>query len=158
SGWSRGRLAVIAAAAGVIAVVGLGVGRMWAPRPADLPLRRFEISARGPFRSAAQSRLVGVSPDGTTIAYVEAGKLKGRRVASLQPTIVTPPAPPTILFWSPDSAFLGYEVGQKLYKVAAVGGESTLIADVRAPLSGGSSASWSPDGKIYLTTGESGLL
>jgi serine/threonine-protein kinase len=158
AGWSRGKLAAIGAVAVVTALVAVGVSRMMAPRPADLPLRRFEIAAHGPFRSANQSRLIGISPDGLSLAYVDGEKLKIRPLARLEPTIVTTPAVPSILFWSPDGAFLGYVAGQKAYKVGAGGGDSTLIADIRLPLTGGSSASWCPDGKIYITSGESGLL
>ncbi|HEX4825850.1 MAG TPA: protein kinase [Candidatus Polarisedimenticolaceae bacterium] len=154
---SRGKLALILAVGVALAIVGLGVGRMLAPRPADLPVRRFEIAAKGPFRSVDQSRLIGISPDGKTLAYVQAEKLELRPIARLEPTTVTTAATPLIVFWSPDSSTLGYVAGQKIYKVAAAGGESTLIADIRVPLTGGASASWSPNGKIYLTTGDSGL-
>jgi serine/threonine-protein kinase len=141
----------------ITALAAFGVLRALAPKPVEPPLRRFEIPARGSFRSDNQSRLLGISPDGRTIAYVEDGKLLLRPLSRVEATLVPTSAAPSVLFWSPDSAFLGYGAGGKLWKVPAAGGESTVIADIRASLTGGSSVSWCPDGRIVLGTGEGGL-
>jgi Tol biopolymer transport system component len=145
----------IAAAAALITLL---VSRTLAPAQADPPLRRFEIAAHGPFRSDNQSRLVGISPDGKAIAYVEGGKLLVRPLARVEPIAIATSAAPSIVFWSPDSSWIGYAAGGKLWKAPAPGGESSVLADIRMPMVGGSSASWCPDGKIVLTTGESGVL
>jgi serine/threonine protein kinase/Tol biopolymer transport system component len=152
------RLLTIAAAAAVTAILAYPVQRAFAPKPVDRPLRRFEIAAHGPFRSSNQSRLVGISPDGKAIAYVEAGKLLVRPLARLEPVVIPTTSEPSIIFWSPDSAFIGYAAGGKLWKAPAAGGESSVVADIRQSLTGGSSASWCPDGKILLTTGDGGVL
>jgi len=152
------RLLSIAATAAATAVVAYLVLRSFAPKRIEAPVRRFELAAHGPFRSNNQGRLVGISPDGTAIAYVEGGKLLVRPLARIEPTVIATSAEPSIIFWSPDSAFIGYAAGGKLWKAPATGGESTVMADIRLQLTGGSSASWCPDGKIVMTTGETGLM
>jgi Tol biopolymer transport system component len=158
TGSPLGRWVAIGATAIVTALAAFGVQRAMAPKRVDAPLRRFEIAADGPFRSNNQSRLVEISPDGRSLAYVEAGKLLVRPLARLEPTVIPTAAEPSVVFWSPDSAFIGYAAGGKLWKAPAGGGESSAIADIRQQLSGGSSASWCPDGKILLTTGDTGVL
>ncbi len=148
----------IATTAIVTALLAFGVHRALAPSVVEPPVRRFEISAHGPFRSVNQSRLVGISPDGKAIAYVDEGKLLVRPLARIEPVVIPTSAEPTILFWSPDSAFVGYAMGGKLWKAPAGGGESSVIADIRVPLTGGSSASWCQDGKIVFTSGDSGVM
>ena len=158
SGWSGSKVAVLLGAVAVTAFAALGVARVLTPKPVDLPLRRYEIAASGPFRSTDQGRLIGISPDGKTLAYVEKGKLALRTLERVEPTLVAMPAEPTILFWSPDSAFVGYVAAQKLYKMRAAGGDGSLIADIHMQITGGASASWCPGGKIVLTSGDSGIL
>jgi serine/threonine protein kinase/Tol biopolymer transport system component len=147
----------LAATAVVTALLAYGVHRAVAPSPAPAPVRRFEIPAVGPFRSANQSRLAGISPDGKAVAYVDAGKLFVRPLSRIEPILIPTPSEPLILFWSPDSAFIGYALGAKLWKAPAGGGESSVIADIRVQMTGGSSASWCPDGKIVFTSGDGGV-
>jgi eukaryotic-like serine/threonine-protein kinase len=153
-----GRWIAIGATAIVTALLAVGVHRAFLPARVEPPVRRFEIAARGPFRSVNQSRLIGISPDGTKIAYVDSGKLLIRPLARVEPIVVPTAGEPSLLFWSPDSAFIGYATGGKLWKVPATGGESSVIADVRGQLNGGASAAWCPDGKILLGNGDSGLM
>jgi serine/threonine-protein kinase len=61
-------------------------------------------------------------------------------------------------FWSPDSAYLGFVIGKKMWKVSSDGSSSTAIADLPDILSGAGSASWRSDGEIIFTTGFSGLM
>ena len=152
------RLLSIAATAAAMAVLAYLVQRSFAPKRLEAPVRRFEIAAHGPFRSNNQSRLVGISPNGQSIAYVDAGKLLVRPLAKIEPIVIATSAEPSIVFWSPDSAFIGYVAGGKLWKAPATGGESSVMADIRLQLTGGSSASWCPDGKIVMTTGDSGVM
>ena len=150
--------AAIGATALVTALLAFAVNRAMTPGKVDSPVRRFEISAHGPFRSVNQSRLAEISPDGKAIAYVDAGKLLVRPLARIEPVVIATPGEPSILFWSPDSAFIGYAAGGKLWKAPAAGGESSVIADIRMAMTGGSSASWCPDGKIVFGNGEGGLM
>ncbi|HUD72408.1 MAG TPA: hypothetical protein VMQ62_10640, partial [Dongiaceae bacterium] len=66
-------------------------------------------------------------------------------------------APPQILFWSPDSAFVGYAAAGKLWKVPAGGGASSAVADLHG-LAGGGGGSWCPDGNILFASGEGGIV
>jgi hypothetical protein len=59
-----------------------------------------------------------------------------------------------MVFWSPDSAWIGYTAGGRLYKVPAGGGESVLVADIKGVMTGGAAASWCPDGRILLSIGD----
>jgi hypothetical protein len=152
------RAGMIGATAVVTALIAFGIQRFSTPRPVETPVRRFEIPADGPFRSGNQSRLISISPDGKSLAYVDGGKLLMRPLSRLEPTVIPTAAEPNIIFWSPDSTMLGYSAAGKLWKVPATGGESTVITDVRRLLTGGSSASWCPNDTIVITTGESGLL
>ena len=81
----------IAATAVVTALAVYGVLRAVAPSAVRAPVRRFEIAASGPFRSDNQSRLIGISPDGKTIAYVNDGKLLVRPLARVEPIVVPTP-------------------------------------------------------------------
>jgi WD40 repeat protein len=149
-----------AAAAGAAFAAAIAAGAFWSSRPAPIaaPVRRFEIPAKGPFRSENQTRLAAIAPDGGSIALVEDGKLQVRSLQRLEPVVIRTPAPPGDVFWSPDSAWIGYIAGSKLYKVPAAGGESSLIADIRNPITGGTGATWCPDGRIILSTGEGAML
>jgi Tol biopolymer transport system component len=158
-GTSRRAAAFTAAIAAAVAAA-LTSGAFWtlSPPTAPAPVRRFQIPARGPFRSTNQSALLALSPDGHAIAVVESGKLLVRRLDRVDPIAVTTSAEPTLLFWSPDSAFIGYIAGAKMFKVPADGGDSTLVSDLHVPITGGAAASWCPDGRIVLATGEAGVL
>jgi eukaryotic-like serine/threonine-protein kinase len=150
--------AAIVAVAVLAALATVGASRFLSPAVAKPELRRFEIAAHGPFKSGSGSRLISISPDGRTIAYGEAGKLFVRPLSRIEPTAIATAGEPQVLFWSPDSAHLGYVAGGKLWKVPGAGGESTLISDVRHQMTGGSSATWCPDAKIVLGTGDGPLL
>ena len=145
-------------AAAIAAIATAGFFMFLAPRPSAPPVRRFEIAAHGPFRSGMQGRLVAISPDGKTIAYVDQGKLLLRPLARTEPLVVPTVAEPIMIFWSPDSAHIAYATAGKLWKAPAGGGESTAMADIRVQLSGGSNASWCPDGRVLLASGETGIL
>jgi Tol biopolymer transport system component len=156
---SRRKWAGVAAASAAFAAALTAAG-VWSlrPPPPPTPVRRFEIPAAGPFRSDNQTRIAVIAPDGSAVAHVEKGKLQIRRLGRLEPIVIATVATPGVVFWSPDSAWIGYSAAGKMYKVPASGGESTLIADIRSPLTGGTGASWCPDGRIVLSTGDGPIL
>ena len=90
--------------------------------PAPGKVHRFEIPAAGPFRSENQTRIAVISPDGSAVAHVEGGRLQVRRLQRLEPLVIPTAAPAELLFWSPDSAWIGYTAAGRMFKVPA-GGE-----------------------------------
>ena len=156
---ARRTIALVAAAAAIAVAATYGLLRFTASAPQERTVRRFELPSHSSFRSGINGRLVGISPDGQAVAYVEDGKIHIRTLARLEPTVIPVAAEPLAIFWSPDSAFLGYIATAKLWKVPASGGESSLIADLPGPglFSGGCGASWGRNGKIAVTRGEGGL-
>ena len=155
---ARGLATWSIAAAAIAALLTASYFLFLAPAPSPAPVRRFEIPAKGPFRSTIQGGMVQVSPDGRLLAHVENGKLYVRPLSRLDSTLIPTSADPSLLFWSPDSAFIGYAAGGKLWKAPAGGGQSSAIADIKGILDGGSSASWCPDGRIVMGMGSGAIL
>ncbi len=151
-------IAALGGTAIVTAAVAFAIHRATVPLARPAPHRRFEIPAQGPFRSPLQGRHVAISPDGRAVAYVEAGKLLVRPLSRIEPVVLSATAEIALIFWSPDSAFVGYVGGGKIWKAPSGGGESTAVADLRNQIGGGVSASWCPDGRIVFGTGEGGLF
>jgi serine/threonine-protein kinase len=115
------------------------------------------MPASGPFRSGIQGTLLAISPDGSKVASMETGKLRIRALDRLDSKEVITAGEPGFVFWSPDSAWLGYGAAGKIWKAPADGGEGTVIADRPGEMTGGSGASWGPQGRIVLGRGEAGL-
>jgi serine/threonine-protein kinase len=155
---SRGLLVAVAGAVVVSVAATAGVLRLLTPHAPAGPLRRFEVPARGPFRSGLVGSLISISPDGQSIAYMEGGALHVRSMARTDPVTIPVSAEPQFIFWSPDSASVAYLASGRIWKAPAGGGESSRIADIAAGLSGGVGASWGADGQIVLACGDSGLL
>jgi Tol biopolymer transport system component len=155
---SRRKLVIAAVGVAALSVLAtVAVLRLSAPKPSPPVVRRLELPAHGPFRSSIQAPLLALSPDGRSLAYVDEGKLFVRRLARLEPVSIPTPAEPVLLFWSPDSAWVGYAATGRLWKVPAGGGESVLISDLPGSLAGGTGASWGPDGVIVFSRGDAGL-
>jgi hypothetical protein len=154
---ARSIVAWVAGTALVAALATVGVTRFLLPHSSTPPVRRFEIAARGPFRSSVEGRLVAVSPDGQSVAYVDEGKLFLRPVSRLEARGVATAAPPELIFWSPDSAWIGYVAAGKIWKAPAAGGESLAVADIPGEMTGGAGASWCTDDRIVLSLGEASL-
>jgi Tol biopolymer transport system component len=156
---SKARLVAVALGAAAVAALGTaGTFMFLSAPPEEPPVRRFEIQATGPFRSNIAGRLIEISPDGRAIAHIEAGRLFVRPLARTEPILIPTLSEPVLIFWSPDSSFIGYAAGGKLWKAPAGGGERAMIADIGTQLGGGSGASWCPDGKIVIGSGDSGLF
>jgi Tol biopolymer transport system component len=124
--------------------------------PAELPLRRFELklpSAVGGVATAA-----AISPDGSRVAYVGSGRLWLHDLSTLEAREVPGTLDAFQPFWSPDSQWIAYGSGRRLWKVQASGGAPVAIADVAEDFSPAAGGAWFADGRIVFTTGFSGLL
>ena len=122
----------------------------------ELPLRKLDLQVEG--LDLSNDYGYSISPDGRTIAYVSKRKLWIRDLDRLESREVANSENSAHPFWSPDSSYLGYVVGKKMWRATRASGESTAIADLPDNISGAGSAGWRPDGTIILTTGFSGLL
>jgi Tol biopolymer transport system component len=89
-----------------------------------------------------------ISPDGRRIAYFASGSLWIRDLNALTAVEIPGSAEAQAPFWSPDGASLGFAIGQRLYRVAASGGQPVALSDM--PFGDMDGAAWAPDGTIYL--------
>jgi Tol biopolymer transport system component len=125
------------------------------PPIVELPQMRLEIAA-GAFAFPGQ---VAISPDGRTLAYVNAGP-RGRQlwVRALDGSVPRP-IPGSdggeYPFWSPDARAIGFFANNKLKTVDLEGGEPRLLANVITPAGG----SWNRDGIIlYVPNDGAGVM
>jgi Tol biopolymer transport system component len=145
---SREKLAWGIAAAAILAAIALGVGFVRrAPKAAELI--RFEIPQPAGLSTIGAPK---VSPDGREVAFVGTdaqGKnqiwlrsLDGLKARPLAGTdgVTTNVRP----FWSPDSRYLAFFVGNQMMKIPVDGGPPQKICD--SPTEG--DGTWSEDGVI----------
>jgi serine/threonine protein kinase/dipeptidyl aminopeptidase/acylaminoacyl peptidase len=143
---SRERLAW--ALFGVAAVAALGLTAM-ALRPK--PPERSAIFELTPPPQVRSIDLPRISPDGQLLAFNAADStgvqsIWVRRMNSLDAQRLPKTEGATRPFWSPDSRFLAFFTGGKLYKIDVNGGPPILLCD--APR--GADGSWSPRGVILF--------
>jgi Tol biopolymer transport system component len=134
---------------------GLGV---WWQRPvsSEMPLRKTELQIPGLDLSIYYGYTI--SPNAKSIAYVSNNRLWIRDLDRLEPHEVPNSESASHPFWSPDSSYIGYVIGKKMWKVSSAGAGSTAITDLPDLLTGAGAASWRADGTIVFTTGSGGLF
>jgi hypothetical protein len=114
---------------------------------------RFQIP---PPEKSSFSGTPYLSPDGRSIAFT-APNAYGRNMIwiraldSLEARALPGTDDPSIdlLFWSPDSRFVGFAAGNKLKKIEASGGPAQPLCDMPGPFRGGA---WSREGVIIFGT------
>jgi eukaryotic-like serine/threonine-protein kinase len=120
-------------------------------REAPPPQRIARFQVELPDKTAIP--IFELSPDGRTLAFTasDAGRrrLYLRPIDSLTAQAVPGTEDATYLFWSPDSAFIGYFVPGKLKKVALTGGPPQTVCEA----ADGRGGTWSSDGVIVLSPG-----
>ena len=151
----RKALLLVAGIALAFTAGGLGV---WLLRPisSEMPLRKTELQIPGLDLSIYYP--YSISPNAKSIAFVSNHRLWIRDLDRLEPREVSNTEDVTHPFWSPDSAYVGYVIGKKMWKVSNAGTGSTAITDLPDRLSAAGAASWRADGTIIFTTGGSGLM
>ena len=131
---------------------GLGMGLL-RPTSSEIPLRKLELQIAGLELSG-----YSISPNGQRIAYVGNHRLWIRDLDRLEPREVPNTENADHPFWSPDSAYVGYVIGKKMWKASSAGAGTTTITDLPDELSGAAGAGWRGDGTIIFTTGFGGLM
>jgi Tol biopolymer transport system component len=141
-------LASIALAAALVRWSGAG--------PARAVRLSLTMPEKAPFESFDH---VTVSPDGRLVAFI-ARSAGGKSSIWLRPLSSAAAAPlagtdgAIALFWSPNSASIGFFVDGKLKRVEAAGGPPQVLADAEAPFGG----AWNRDGVILFGAEQYGPL
>ncbi len=159
--WIRARALLWGLAAGLVVALGAVLAN-WAPWRSvrsPLPLRlTVDLGADAPLGplSTQFGNAVTISPDGSTLVFV--GQPNSEAVPQLYVRRLDEP-PATALpgtenanapFFSPDGAWIGFDTGLELKKVAVTGGAPIVLASVLSPRG----ASWSGDGTLLFSPGQ----
>jgi len=148
--WNRERVVwIFACAALLIATTVLLFSYL--SRPQANP-RVTRLAVATPEKASLPAR-VTMSPDGSRVAFI-ATTADGKRLLFVRPleTLTASPLAGTeganSPFWSPDSRFLGYFAGGKLFKIDSSGGRPQVLCD--AVERGG--GAWNRDGVILFAS------
>ena len=132
-----------------IVVVGVGAtffGMRMPSSPEHTLARRFHLDPEG--YQAFYPIPPALSPDGRHVAYFTGSGLSIRDLHSLESIDIPGTQRATAPFWSPDAAWLAFGMEGKIHKVAAQGGNPSIICDVPfGTLDGGA---WGEDEMLYL--------
>ena len=152
-----GKLALVVAALALLAAGALAFIHFRETPPVAETVRfRDALPENGSFTITGVSAL---SPDGRKLAFSAAGAdgvprvwLRSMDSLTAQPLPGSETVPVLIvLFWSPDSRYIGFQGEGKLKKIDTVGGPALALCDVPNGNVGG--ASWSKDGVILFAQG-----
>jgi serine/threonine-protein kinase len=161
SRYRSGRLvaALLGALAGLVlglALYGTIAGPAAAPDSAEGAVRR-SILMPSPVGGPRNIMGVAVSPDGSMVAlgqnYGGEGRIELRRLDSLESKLIPDTEGGIFPFFSPDGEWLAFFDSDELRKVPVDGGPSSVICQAGVTLGG----TWTDDGWIYFTHGESRL-
>jgi hypothetical protein len=119
-----------------------------------MPLRKFDLPIEK--LQSGINQAPKISPDGTRIVYSSDGKLWVRELGAQEPHELVAAGNPRNYFWSPDSSLVAYIAEDRLWKVAASGGQRAVVTVLRQALGSGVGATWEPDGRIVFTTATPG--
>jgi serine/threonine protein kinase/Tol biopolymer transport system component len=136
--------------AGLLALLGLTAWSLWPKPPAPTRATRFQVALPD---GVQFNSYVSLSPDGHKLVFAAGGAQSGLWVHDLD-TLEWRKLPGTenalSLFWSPDSRFLGFGVGNQLKKIEIAGGPPQTICD--SDVTAGSGA-WNRDNVIVFGPG-----
>ncbi len=127
------------------------------PAPTVAQAIRRSILIPSPMSGPRNMLGLAISPDGTVVAlgqaYGHEGVLELQHLDSFEPRPMPGTESANFPFFSPDGEWVAYFDGDELRKVPVSGGSPTVICEARASLGG----TWTDDGWIYFTHGESRL-
>lgn len=133
-------------AVGVAAAAGFLVGRGQPEPEPEVRARKFVLEPDD--LKVSYPTHCAISPDGLKIAYFAGPSLWIRDLQTLTSLEVPDSDGAGAPFWSPDSQWLAYGKGNRLYKTAAAGGGPISICTIPfSPLDGGA---WGEDDQLIL--------
>jgi Tol biopolymer transport system component len=147
------RTRLVAGAVGLALGAALAGGAAWTrwPTPAPQPVTRFEypLPARQTLRIIGLgNRVVALSPDARSFAYVTNEGLYLRSMDTLEPRLLRGAEEEAVgPFFSPDGRQVGYYTDGELKRIATLGGAPVVVA---SGISSELGASWSKDGSILF--------
>jgi eukaryotic-like serine/threonine-protein kinase len=144
-----------ALAGALIVILAAGAGALWLKPSALARATRFEVTLP---EGVQFSQYVSVSPDGHKLVFNATGEKAGlwiRDLDTLQWRQLSGTEGSSSPFWSPDSRFLGFSVGNELKKIEVAGGPPQTLCT--SPTNVGTGA-WSKDNVILFGGKPSGPL
>jgi serine/threonine-protein kinase len=99
---------------------------------------------------ANSGRAPVISPDGSRVAFVAGGRLRVRRLDSLDTTELPDNDEVAYASWSPDSRHLAYVRRGRAWKVSTEGGPPTELGPVPGDLAGSAASVWTSDGQVVF--------
>jgi serine/threonine protein kinase len=130
-----------------LVILAAGAGALWLKPSAPARATRFEVTLP---EGVEFSQYVSVSPDGHKLVFNATGEKSGLWIRDLD-TLQWRQLPGTegssSPFWSPDSRFLGFSVGNELKKIEVAGGPPQTLCT--SPTTVGTGA-WSKDNVILF--------
>jgi serine/threonine-protein kinase len=112
------------------------------------PVRKVDLAL--PDLEARPGRMPMLSPDGSRVAYVAAGRLKVRHLDRFESQDLADADAVAYLCWSPDGTQLAYVRQGRAWRVSADGGKPTEVGVVPEDLVGTGGSAWTTDGRVVL--------
>jgi Tol biopolymer transport system component len=138
-------------------LAGFAVSRVLSPGAPAAEVRKFDLGIE--LEPAAAGAIeTSISPDGSKVAMTMDGKLWVQKLDELEPREIDGTDGALSPFWSPDGEQVGYFTDDKILRVAAVGGPSSVICELEGSPAGGRGATWSEDGRVLYSRGNTGVL
>ena len=152
---ARARWMTLAWIASLLLAAAAAAAAAWMARtPRETAPRRLSILTE----DGAPANEASISPDGRYISYATADRLWLQQLTDARAREVPGGEEARSAFWSPDSAWLGFQARGHLWKIAVGSGSAPIvIARVPADFTIVGGAAWLPDGRIVFSTGSSGL-
>ncbi len=148
---TRERILWLAAVA-LAAIVAANVALKFQPDPEPPPHRKLTLALDGADPEKPSLREHSISPDGKSILYVNGEKVFVRKLDDWESREITAAAGPMSVFWSDDSASIGFIIEKTMSRVSADGSGSSLITELPARGNTVNGVAWGPDGTIVMAS------